>query len=494
MSNLDRRSFLARGAAIAGGTLVASSGLTTLTSRLAGAAPAGKAQGQAKKGDYGRLRPVAADNERGGFEYLALPDGFSYVILSRIGDPMTDGNPTPAQLDGMAAFAGPGGAVRLIRNHEIRSASQVPVGGPVATRYDPAANGGTTTLDYDPRRRELVRDFISLNGTVVNCAGGKGLNDSSWITGEEIITTIGGKKHGYNFEVPLSRSGPAMTQPIVAMGRFAHEAVATDPASGSVYQTEDAGSGRGSGFYRYLPNNPRSLLEGGRLQMLAVTGQPKRDLRDGVPTGTPINITWVDIEAPDADPLASTNSDGLRSGTSGPFAEGCSKGGALFNRLEGIWYGDGSIFFVSTSGGDAKNPEAPNADGYREGYGQVWEYKPLASQLVLLYQSPAAEALDSPDNLVVTPRGGLLLCEDDASSDGDTHPLAPGITDVNRLIGLTRAGEAFEFAVNRYNDAELAGACFSPDGDTLFVNIFGDGTAGSGMTIAIRGPWARGAL
>ena len=104
--------------------------------------------------------------------------------------------------------------------------------------------------------------------------------------------------------------------------------------------------------------------------------------------------------------------------------------------------------------------------------------------------------LDSPDNLLVTPRGGILLCEDDASgADDDTHPLAPGITDVNRLIGLNRRGEAFEFAVNVLNDAEFAGACFSHEGDVLFVNIFGDGDVpGSGMTCAITGPWRRGAL
>ncbi len=491
---LDRREFLVRGAALTGSMVVATSGWAGLSSRVAGATP-GRPPGQDRKGGYGPLRPVGADNERRGFQHLALPHGFSYVVLSRIGDPMSDGNPTPAQLDGMAAFAGPDRTVRLIRNHEIRSASQVPVAGPIETRYDPSANGGTTTLDYDPRRRQLVRHFISLNGTVVNCAGGKGLGDRSWITGEEIISTApNGRKHGYNFEVPLDRAGPALTQPIVAMGRFAHEAVATDPASGNVYQTEDAGSGRGSGFYRYLPNNPSGLLAGGRLQMLAVAGEPKADLRERRAVGGSLPVTWVDIGAPDADPLTATNRDGLAPGTSGPFAEGYAEGGAKFNRLEGIWWGTDSVFFVSTSGGDAKNPEAPNADGYREGYGQVWEYRPLESRLVLAYQSPSAAALDSPDNLVVTPRGGLLLCEDDASDDGDTHPLAPGITDVNRLIGLTRRGEAFELAVNRYNDSEFAGACFSPDGGTLFVNIFGDGTAGSGLTVAIRGPWARGAL
>lgn len=82
--------------------------------------------------------------------------------------------------------------------------------------------------------------------------------------------------------------------------------------------------------------------------------------------------------------------------------------------------------------------------------------------------------LDSPDNVTVTPRGGLMLCEDDASTAlADTHPLAPGITNVNRLIGLTPDGDAFEFAVNRFSESEVAGVCFSPDGKTMFFNIFG---------------------
>jgi uncharacterized protein len=120
---------------------------------------------------------------------------------------------------------------------------------------------------------------------------------------------------------------------------------------------------------------------------------------------------------------------------------------------------------------------------------------PTAPELELVFESPGGDVLDSPDNLTVTPRGGLLFCEDDASSaDGDTHPLAPGITDVNRLVGLTPAGEAFEFAVNRLNDGEWAGACFSPSGRTLFANLFGDGSAGSGMTVAITGPWSAGPL
>jgi secreted PhoX family phosphatase len=119
-------------------------------------------------------------------------------------------------------------------------------------------------------------------------------------------------------------------------------------------------------------------------------------------------------------------------------------------------------------------------------------------RLRLVYESTGSEALDSPDNLCVTPRGGLILCEDDASSDSDLNPAAPGIEDVNRLIGFSRKGDVFEFAVNRLNNSEFAGATFSPDGQILFANIFGESTfvidGNEGMTIAITGPWDHGPL
>ena len=70
-------------------------------------------------------------------------------------------------------------------------------------------------------------------------------------------------KHGYVFEVRPDASSSAT--PIVGMGRFRHEAVAIDPASGIVYMTEDD-SGK-SGFYRYIPKvkdgKPGSLAAGG---------------------------------------------------------------------------------------------------------------------------------------------------------------------------------------------------------------------------------------
>jgi uncharacterized protein len=485
---LDRRTFLARGAA---GVLTAAA-IDRLVARSAlAAATADAAFG------YGPIQPTP--DQHGRF-VLALPAGFSYVTFGEIGSTMSDGNATPLALDGMAAFQGPNGTVRLIRNHEDRNPpGGGSVGGADAAKYDTSVGGGTTTLDYDPVTRTLVRDFISLNGTTVNCAGGFGLGRRSWLTGEE---TVGGpgntdplkrfaRRHGYLFEVPLDR-GPdqlAAGVPLRAAGRFSHEAAATDQRTRIVYETEDPGSGRGAGFYRYIPNAPENLAAGGRLQILGILSDPQHDARERQIVGRKLPVRWINIPEPDPE---YANDDDPR----GTFLQGWRRGAAKFNRLEGCWYDDdsGSTYFVSTSGGDAKNGDV-NSDQYREGYGQVWEYRPSRRDdgtLILHYESPGGEALDSPDNMTVTPGGGLLLAEDDAS---DTNG-----EDVNRLVGITAGGESFVFARNDFSGTELAGVCFSPDGETAFVNLYGASTGtpaqhvGEGMTCAITGPWGDGPL
>jgi secreted PhoX family phosphatase len=491
MTLLDRRTFLARGAA----GMVSVAAVERLMARSALAA-----KGSDTASGYGPLQRM---KDQRGVEVLALPAGFSYVTFGYIGSRMSDGNTTPLALDGMAAFPGPNGTVRLIRNHEDRNPPGMgSVGGNAAAKYDPLGGGGTSTLDYDPVRRTLVQDFISLNGTTVNCAGGFGLGRESWLTGEETIfgLTHGFRQpHGYLFEVPLDRDAGELEQgvPLRAAGRFSHEAAATDQRTGFVYETEDPGSGRGAGFYRFIPKDPQHLTAGGRLQILGIHGKPEYDAREGQTVGRKLPVRWIDIPVPDPEYV---NEDDPR----GTFQQGRRLGATLFNRLEGCWYdeGDGSTYFVSTSGGDVKNGDVNTPDGYREGFGQVWEFRPhgrSGGQLILHYESPGGEALDSPDNMTVTPAGGLLLAEDDASGAyADTDPLAPGITDVNRLIGITPAGEAFKFAVNIQSGSELAGVCFSPDGATAFVNLFGrarfDEPPTEGMTCAITGPWGDGPL
>ncbi len=431
---------------------------------------------RARRSDYGDLRPTPDQDGNG---ILALPKDFRYVTFSKTGEMFGNGLLVPRNHDGMACFEGRGNTVRLIRNHELRNAAgdfTLGVNGPVHLRYDAKGMGGCMTLDFDTKRKRLVHQFVSIGGTFVNCSGGWSRNNSGWITCEETtagVTSGFEKPHGYNFFVPASADSTVAAVALKAMGRFAHEASVADDR-GIVYQTED--SGNNSGLYRFIPNDPRNLLAGGSLQMLAVTGNPVALMFTGQRVGVRLPVHWVPIPVPDPN---------LEGGGMSCFAQGRAAGGAAFNRLEGIFRAhDGeSMYFISTSGGTAQR-------------GQLWHYIPDedGDRLVLVFESPLGSVLDSPDNLCITPNGGILFCEDDASGDRDTHPLAPGITDVNRLIGLGIAGEPFEFAVNILNDSEFAGACFSPDADVLFVNLFGDATPGSGMTCAIWGPWERGPL
>jgi hypothetical protein len=376
----------------------------------------------------------------------------------------------------MACFSGRDGLVRLIRNHELGNApGAMALGVPHAgTPYDARAMGGTITVDFDPVAMRPVREVASLCGTYANCAGGVAYRDAGWLSCEETtVDTRHGflRPHGYTFLVPLQGSSTAV--PLREMGRFVKEAALADPHSGVVYQTEDAYAG---GFYRFVPREPDDLARGGRLQMLKVSGAPRFDGASGQATGKALDCEWADIADPDPD---------LAMGRPKCFEQGRALGGAQFGRLEGIHRGSGgAIYFTSTIGGKARR-------------GQVWAYRPTGSDqgvVTLLYESHGSTVLDSPDNFSITPRGAILVCEDDQSFDGDTHPLAAGLVNVNRLIGIGPDGAPFEFAVNLANTTEFAGACFSPDGEILFVNIYGDGTPRSGMTCAIRGPWRAGPL
>jgi secreted PhoX family phosphatase len=510
MTDLDRRAFLKAGGVTAGATLLGTTALQAISTRMAEAAPGHTGRRNALAG-YGPLSASASVNT--GERWLALPEGFEYSIMSKTGSTMSDGRPAPRSHDGMGAFGSADAGVKLIRNHEIRFNS-----GPAFTQgrfaiepaddaYDREARGGNTTLTFDARRFRsasggLTEAFVSATGTVVNCAGGIAPRKVGWLTCEEIVQEERGsaavgtvsrteQKHGYVYLTPLKgpRPGdPAAPRPFVEMGRFAHEAATVDDRTGIVYLTEDAGSGRGSGFYRFLPKNPSDLSRGGTLQILGIKGRPSADLREGQREGAPLPVRWITIEEPNPSGDA----------PNAVFEEGFAGGAAKFNRLEGCWDGSGSIFFASTSGGDAKSGDV-NSDGFAEGYGQIWEYVPhgrSGGQLVLLFESPDGDVLDSPDNIVVSPRGGLVLCEDDASTvdagQNDTSEFFG--EDKNRLIGLTLQGHPFPFAENIVNDSELAGACWSADGEFLFVNVFGYDEAGSGGTLAITGPWERGAL
>lgn len=408
---------------------------------------------------------------------LNLPKGFSYKIISKKGTPMSDGFLVPGAADGMATF-NVDNKVVIIRNHELSpgdlengpfgmDVNNLPSGAMRDLVYDFGSGknvgvGGTSTIVFDEKNQTIEKEYLSLVGTVRNCAGGP-TPWNSWISCEESTLRADGtleKDHGYNFEVKATTtSGVQQPIPLKAMGRFNHEAVAVDPKTGIVYLTEDAGDGL---IYRFIPEQYGDLTRG-KLQAMKLKSKSSFDSRnwqeeskDVMPLNEKLDVEWIDLED-----IQSPEND-LR-------LKGYESGAIRFARGEGMWNGKGEIYFACTNGGQKKN-------------GQIFRYVPSPEEgtaneasspakLELFVESHDAQMLEHADNLTYSPWGDLIVCEDKREP---------------KLVGVTPNGELYHFGENVGFKSEFAGACFSPSGETLFVNI-----QGPGLTLAIQGPWKK---
>jgi secreted PhoX family phosphatase len=466
---MNRRNFLHKLSLFSGSLALASLGLSR---RAEGFSDSGNLS-NLKAFGYGELVPTVTKNT--GETFLALPQGFEYTVIGKVGGAMTDKNATPKAHDGMATFK-VGGELRIVRNHEVTN-GKIPIkGSPIgANPYDETAGGGTTTLVINKKTRLIERDFVSLSGTLINCCGGR-TPWGSWISCEE--TTLGptvrtdakgnktggfARPHGYCFEVSASANSAVSPVALKAMGRFEHEAIAVDKRSGVVYLTEDM---KPAGFYRFLPKRNKRLAQGGTLQILKVKDKDNYDTRKGQKTGATFTANWVTIDNPDP-PEADVNPQAMQK-------EGFKKGAALFTRLEGCCAGEnGRIYFDATNGGDS--------DG-----GQIWMYEPTGrdeGRLTLLFESPSREILDMPDNICLRPKSAhLFICE-------DSDYIGAGGTREQFMRILTPDGKLATFAKNitpKFETSEFAGSTFSKDGKTLFVNL-----QNVGATFAIWGDWEK---
>ncbi|MBO7940552.1 DUF839 domain-containing protein [Streptomyces sp. S9] len=423
---------------------------------------------------YGPLLP----DPRG---VLALPAGFGYRIITHSGRTRLEtGEFTPSNHDGTATFDGPRGTTLLVNNHELKGpranwAHPVPLTEGLV--YDPAAAGGCTVVEVRPDGR--VAEWVGIAGTSTNCAGGR-TPWGTWLTCEENSDRAGvngmTRDHGYVFEVdPADRRANRNPKPLKFFGRYDHEAVVVDPQRGHAYLTEDAASPNGL-LFRWTP--PKGFRHGhGTFRTLADDagllqaprcfdsgGRFVDDLSRATRTGTVYGVDWIDV--PDRDARTTP--------VRAQFAAGEI---TRARKLEGMWWGDGGAYVVSSYARD----ESPGRHD-----GQVWFYDPRRRTLTLkvllgVNPDPSADgAYDGPDNITVSPYGGLVIAED---GEGVQH-----------LFGATDSGRTYPIARNDLNIgtaeepefSEFTGVTFSQDGRTLYANI-----QEPGIMVAITGPWKR---
>lgn len=463
---VTRRGFIG-GSAAALGFAFAGAGSLDPFVREAAAAATGPAKG------YGPLQ------YRPG-RILALPEGFDYKVLGEVGKRTAGGLIHPDDPDAMGVFPGPDGGSVVVSNHENGPDDEFVVPHDEGIVFDPGARGGTSTMIVDAQNN-LTGHYASLAGTVNNCAGGI-TPWGTWLSCEETEVRRGAAlqfDHGYVFEVDpagpqanVGRSGI----PLKFLGRYSHEACAVDPDSGAIHLTEDAGGPNGL-YYRWTPpvgyrqgagvlhelSQNGTAINVGKLEAMKcfdADGNHVPDLAAATDVNTRYHVEWVEVPDRDAAKVS------VRKQFSNDQITRARK-------LEGQWWADGGAYFVSSF--------ARLSDGsVAEHDGQVWHYDPKWQTIRLktifgVNIDPGAEGtnFDGPDNITVSPHGGLIMAED---GNGKSH-----------LVGVTTFGKAYPLALNQTGDSEFCGPAFNAAGDTLFVNI----QSGPGYTLAITGPWGR---
>ncbi len=370
---------------------------------VAGSATLGFAQWQAAfaqatvgPSPYG---PLGAPDANG----VRLPAGFAARLIALSGERVANSNHAwHFQPDGGATFELPGGGWAYVSNAELNGTA----GGASAIRFDAAG--------------QIVGAYPILEGTKYNCAGGA-TPWGTWLSCEEF-------RQGHVWECNPRQRSQGVVRP--ALGVFAHEAAAVDPATGIVYLTEDDNTSR---LYRFVPRS-YGKLGSGQLEAAWV--------------GQGGSVSWVPVS--DKQPYRGSDS-------------------TAFARGEGAWFSGGVLYFCTTTDN------------------RLWALNVSSNRIDVLYDAAAlgaAAPLRQPDNVTVhAPSGDIFVCED--ADNLECVLLANTRTAYVAAPFLQFVG---------HEGSEVAGAAFSPDARRLYISSqrgIGRKYDSPGMTFEISGPFRR---
>lgn len=360
---------------------------------------------------------------------VRLPAGFSSRIVAQGGAPVgTTGYVWHIFSDGAATFRTGDGGWILVSNSEVPTPVDLPLD------FGNPGEGGASAIRFDAAG-EIVDAYRILSGTSSNCAGGL-TPWGTWLSCEETET-------GMVWECDPTGRRDAVAHP--ALGRFTHEAACVDRRTGHVYLSEDEGDGC---LYRFKPRR-RGDLSRGVLQVAV-----RR--RGG-------HVEWRRVPDPGFEGSVPTR-DQVPKAT-------------RFQRGEGIWFDRGTVYLATT--GDSR----------------IWAYDTRRRHMRVLYDPKRIEKppLTDVDNITVHKRTGhLYVCEDNGAPDAFDIAIITGVRRtrrrpvVSRFLKLTGAQHGDP---NTDLSSELAGVCFNPRGDRMYVAS--QRAAVTGIVYEIRGPFRR---
>jgi secreted PhoX family phosphatase len=326
---------------------------------------------------------------------VRLPPGFTSRVIARSGSRVGDtGYTWPGAPDAAAIFPGEGGGWVYVANSELADGA-----------------GGASSISFDAAG--VIRGARRiLGGTSANCGGGA-TPWQTWLSCEET-------ERGFVYECDIL-SARAVRRP--ALGRFRHESAAVDAARRTVYLTEDEGDGC---LYRFRYAGPGDLSHG-TLEVARVSGDA---------------VAWLPVPDPQA----------ARTPTRHQV-----RGATAFANLEGIWYADDVLHFVTTRDHT------------------VWRYEVATRALGPVHRRSreCRSLVGSFDTIVLSRTGEIYVTED--GPHVQLLVIGPGPAVAPFLVVTGQPG------------SEVTGPAFTPDGSRLY---FGSQRGGDGgITYEVRGPF-----